>query len=289
MRRFVGDLFKLINEAPVTDIAALGDFSKPGGFTHAADKALVSTPDRLELIKKAWGKSASDFHLYFANFRGGKKFREYGVLSDEHLAELEKILGKKFPLHGDFITIIFTNNSGDKWQAMTPWIIAHRVAHALRASAIDDRGIKSAFLEFENAVGGYLDQLAELHNVNLTHFKSKDEDKYSSFGNGLARDNMHRAMAHAYGSMRSARTHKLRSNFEFNYETIAQYLITGRVNLDKDHRPVVMSYIWGRPQTKSLPADRAEEAEMIKRDFSMEIPHYIDNVLAHATGKVLSM
>lgn len=300
MTRYLGNLHALLSEAPITDIGTLGNFQKPGSFRKAADKALISSPGRLEAIKKAWGKSASDFRLYFANFKRSDmlKWREHGVLSPEEIDGFQESMNQMLPFEAgdDCVTIIFTNNDGDEWRAMTPWIMAHRVGHALRSSR-NDRGITEACDELQKYVEQTLDELGRLSNVRPDQFqpntaadKRRSGDYFQSdYIKTEGRNRMRRAVAHAHGAMRSARSGNLRNHYEFVYDTVAQYLITGRVYLDKEHRPVTVRKNWGRAETRSANKDGTEAIETLKRDFSIEVPHYIDNIMAHATGKILVM
>ncbi len=293
MKHFGRDLHALLNETPVTDIGTIGDFSKPGGFKKAADKALVAGNGRLEAIKSAWGEAAHDFRLFFAQFKGGQKWIETGRLD----GELEERFRQECPQCPqpvpDAVTIVFTNNSGDEWRAMTPWIIAHRVGHALNRHR-GDYNLGMAKKELDQVIERYFDELAQAHNLGHEPYMPRNQrpggmyDSYaSSFTKNQAHDKKRRAVAHAFGAMRSAREGNLRNFNEFINETIAQYLITNKVYLADKHRPVVTRVSWGRPQTQT-PRD-TENVEMIKRDFAMEIPTYIDNMIDRAKGHVFVM
>jgi hypothetical protein len=287
------DLKNLVNEAPVVDIGTMGDFTKKGGFRREADKRLITNPGRLEKIQKAWEKTPYDFKLYFAQFPGGGRYVETGIPTLEDKADIEHRLGQKLPPEGDdCITVVFTNNSGDKWRAMTPWIIAHRVGHAIWAARRKDREIDLAMKEYERVVKGYLEQLAEAHNLGDHHFAPRTgvQDAYQSqFTRNQGQDKKHRAMAHAFGAMKSARDGNLRNSHEFLHELLAQYLITGTVKLADEHRPVVTHHVYGKPQTRTASGDDQATIEMIKRDFAMEVPTYIENILDRLNGRLLVM
>lgn len=296
--RCYGSIFdRLVNEAPVTDIGTIGDFGKKGGFKRTADKALISNPGRLQTIQKAWGKSTHDFKLYFAQFTGGAKYAEHGALHPDEQADIERRIGQKLPPPDpNAVNVLFTNNNGDQWRAMTPWIIAHRVGHVLaRFGRMNDN---DQWNRLERVVFRNLDRLADAHKLDDRHFMPRDNQANQRFGGDLyghaasvrarqATQNKHKAMAHAYGAMRAAREGNFRNPFEFVMDTIAQYLITGRVYLDDNHREVITGHAWGRPQ-KSY-AQNKEYVDLIKRDFSLEVPDYIDAVIEDAKGQWLVM
>lgn len=296
-----GSLFdKLITEAPVTDIGTYGNFDKSGGFTKKADKALVASPVRLQAIKSAFEKSNHDFRLYFAQFPGGGKWLEHGIPTPQELEAIEQKLKTKLPvgdidLSNDATTVIFTNNRGDQWRPMTPWIIAHRIGHAIMSAARKNMTVDTAFKQFREAVEGYLDRIADEHNITHHSFAPRarrDEYQHDSYGyarqaaQNRAKDNRRRAVAHAVGAMRSARENNLRNTLEFVLDTLAQYLITGRVYLAAEHRLLITGHAWGKPQGRTL---NSPEMEMIKRDFEMEMPGLVDNLLHSVKGRTLVM
>jgi len=279
-----------IVEAPVTDIGLLGDFAKPGGFTKRADKALVAGPGRLEAIQQAWGKTDHDFRLYFAQFRGGRNYAEQGIAKPEQLADIEQRLGKPLPKAvPDAITVIFTNNSGDEWRPMTPWIIAHRLGHALWRGRLQDKRIGQDAKDLEEVITRYLDQLSDAHGLEDRHFQTsrRPAETYSLYGNTQIKDRRRLASAHAYGTMRSARQGDLRNVSEFTFETLAQYLLTGKVALNDKPQMIVTHHAWGKPQGSTT--RDAGEVETLSRDFGYEVPQYIDNLLEAAKGKIYLM
>ena len=290
----MGDLF-LVNEAPVTDIGLLGDFSKGGGFKKAADKALVAGPGRLEKIKLAWSKADFDCKLYFAQFAGSQKYVEHGLLTPGDRQDIEKRLKRPLPdADPEAITVLFVGNGGAEWKAMTPWIIAHRFGHAINAASRTDPKIDAELKDLTREIERHLDQLSEAHDLQDHHFAAPTKNDRGSYGYGV-QENMNKAKrrlatANAFGAMRSARTGNLRADFEFTYETIAQFLITGRVYLDKDHRQIITRHVFGRPQSRG-PAgeDGKEQVEMLKRDYEIEIHTYIENLLHRCQGKIFVM
>ena len=46
-------------------------------------------------------------------------------------ANAQRILAGHGP---DVITVVFTNNTGDRRLPLTPWIMAHRIGHAVQAT-----------------------------------------------------------------------------------------------------------------------------------------------------------
>ena len=126
-----------LTEAPLRDYEPLGDFSRTGGFRHAADRALVTNPVAIGKVQHFFNRTPYDFRIFPVQFTGGGRWLETGAVTPERLVEIvgtanaQRILAGHGP---DVITVVFTNNTGDRRLPLTPWIMAHRIGHAVQAT-----------------------------------------------------------------------------------------------------------------------------------------------------------
>lgn len=230
-------------EAPLADYKPIGDFTKPGSFTTTKyDPKLATNPVNIGKAKQFFGNSEFDFRLYPVNKRGLRKYTERGQITRE---ELTNILPEtaELDLDNDSINVFYVSNVGEAKVPFTPWIMAHRIGHAIQASR--DNYI---WTEYEKHVISQLNHLLNQREreANLETLK----------------------LINAMGTMRSARTNKIKRPYEFLYEMFAQYINSGKVTLN------------------AVPGILDQEyADMLADDFG----YYIDSVLGNALNKIFLM
>jgi hypothetical protein len=286
--------FDLLSEAPISDIKVLGNRDRSHSFRRPADRALVAGEGRATAITKAWQKASHDFKLVFVNAVGGRSLLETGIPDQRALEELANMGVRIEPVEGS-ITVIFTNNTGDQWRPMTPWIIAHRFGHAIEAVARKDQDdqIGNRWDELEELVHETLDQLADLHGFAGKRPMSRNNpDRYGysdrSYDQQLT-DNKRRAIAHAYGTMRSARARKIARPYEFHYELFAQYLLTGKVALENPNGRILTHYVYGKPVYAYGAGLDKLEVQQITNRFARDYAIQAGYVLDACEGKLLVM
>jgi len=240
------DLF----EDPISDLDHLGDFTKPGPFRNQLDKKLATHPVSLEKIRNFFKNTDWDIRLYFCNISGTGKHAESGLASD---LELEKIFGKAIADQlmadrDDQITMVFLGNSGAERMPLTPWIIAHRMGHAINAST-GSASRSNAAIYWQEAEWGFFRDVNEvlrdvygIKNVNTRTLIYERTPEY-------------RALFNSIGTQKSSRDHKINRPFEFLYESFAQYLHTGNIVYNPLPRQLGFGkQAWGKP-TRYLIAD----------------------------------
>jgi hypothetical protein len=286
--------FDLLAEAPVSDIKVLGNWDRSHSFKRPADRALVAGEGRATAITKAWRKASHDFKLVFVNAVGGRDLLETGIPGQRELEKLAN-MGVRIEPEEEKITVIFTNNSGDQWRPMTPWIMAHRFGHAVNAAARRDQDsyITQNWQELEQLVFEALDQLADLHGVQAPAPRSRNApDRYgyqNQFAKQQQQDKKRQIMAHAYGTMRSARTRKIARNYEFHYELFAQYLLTGKVSLENPTGKVLTHHVYGKPVYAYGAGHDKFAVQEITGRFARDYEVVAGNVLDACNGKLLVM
>lgn len=272
-----------VNEAPLADYQPMGDFTKPGPF-RGADKRLVPHPTNQLKTEKFFEKTPYDFRLFFSNIPGTGRYSEYGPMEPRVIQEIfganaQQILAG----HEDAITVVFVGNKGDSKVMLTPWMMAHRIGHAVQAGTRLAGG-RGAWREAENHFFRGINQL-------LKDFYGKSSNnRYDSEAN-WALNKEYAALFNAIGTQRSSRTGQIKRPYEFLYELFAQYLGTGRIELNPLPKSKEYGHkAWGRSSQSLRMAPGAEEeskytTEVLARD--MEI--MFGDVLSELVGKVLVM
>jgi hypothetical protein len=182
----------------------------------------------------------------------------------------------------DAITVIFTNNKGDERAPMTPWIMAHRLAHALRRKG------GSA-----NMQGIYMD--AERHLISqvkevMSYYGKKSFVPDKDLETNQRRDQL--AMIYLFNhiaTFKSARDKKIRDWFEVLNELIAQYIISGG---NITFNPPPRCFAGGSRASRQNFCAKSEEmddltahVEMLGRDMN----YMIDQIFSSAIGNIYVM
>jgi hypothetical protein len=271
-----------VSEAPLADYQPLGDFSKPGPF-RGPDKRLVPHPTNQLKAAQFFEQTPYDFRLFFSNISGTGKYSEYGAMDPETVKIIfgDSEAGEQIVRgHENAITIVFVGNKGDSKVMLTPWMMAHRIGHAIQATGRmrqSEGPWKAAEDHFFSTINGLLDE-----------FYGRKGNPGGQLKNELRRE--YSALFNAIGTQRSSRTGQITRPYEFLYELFAQYLGTGRITLNP--LPRQQGYgrkAWGRStQSLRLRGDEQESqytTEVLARDMEL----MFDDVLSSMVGKILVM
>lgn len=279
----IADHVQELNEAPLADYQPMGNFEKPGPF-RGADKKLVPHPTNQLKTARFFEQTPYDFRLFFSNIPGTGRYSEYGPMEPRVVQEIfgknaEQILAG----HENAITVVFVGNKGDSKVMLTPWMMAHRIGHAVQAGTRLAGG-RGAWREAENHFFRGINELLK------TFYGKSSTNRYDSDAN-WALSKEYAALFNAIGTQRSSRKGEIRRPYEFLYELFAQYLGTGQITLNP--LPQQKEYgrkAWGRSSQSLRMTPGAEEeskytTEVLARD--MEI--MFNDVLGELVGKVLVM
>ena len=125
-----------------------GSLSHPdignNSFVSKYDRYLIQKPETEAALRKAFSHLPQTIHVIFFNHKNGlkiaKKFLDLGDLNNtDSPNEMAGLLGKALVAKieemresdPDAIIFVLTHNEGgDKRHPITPWMIAHRMAHA---------------------------------------------------------------------------------------------------------------------------------------------------------------
>ena len=172
---------------------------------------------------------------------------------------------------------------------MTAWTIAHRLGHAIRRDKIFEQYFAKEIMK------DFRELLKEVYGIDKKYSYAPGGGYGGGYGNSQIDEKDLRALAHAVGTMRSARQNNLRNFFEFVYELVAQWIITGNVKFN----PLPMSLIlkkrmaWGRPSndTKRSKLDDIahEDWNETLRGYADKYEHYLDSVFSGLEGRIFVM
>ena len=280
------------NESPLIDYQPIGDFSKPGPFRNPVDKKLATHPTNILKAYKFFENTPYNFRFFVSNISGTGKHKEEGPVSSNTIRQAfpdhaDQILNG----HEDAITVVYVGNSGDARVMFTPWIMAHRLGHAIQAGLRDGYNQNNRRHHPWQQGEGYF-----FNSVNTILEKNYGKGTTREYTRSSVRRDMtpeYNALFNAIGTQHSSRTNQIRRPYEFMYEMFAQYLQTGEVRLNP--LPTNLTYgrqAWGNPthvmNIKSEFSDemyRREESDYLANTMSS----YFDQALGTSIGKILIM
>jgi len=245
----------IISEAPIQDFKTIGDFSKNSSFRDPRDRKILTHQRTIDIIKKKFENTEVDFNMYFVNSLAAGKHSELGTVSLEWVTEnLGEEVASAINSDSDAISVIFTNNKGTQRLVMTPWIIAHRIAHTFF------RYKNREYNMMREAYGGFVRMLSGVMSEYGINFPTSFD--------ALMRDDRATKILMLFmnevGNFNSARNKKLVNGFESLHEMFAQYLITGEVTF----RPLPKVF-GNRNMRFRLKADKDFEYDDIDHSLKM--------------------
>lgn len=278
----------LLNEMPISKFQLMGqwgpDAKRAYGYSKQ-DTGILQSPAAVSKIHKHWSNTQYDFDFYFLRSNKARKQVEVGQVSPEWV---KQNLDVDIQPNEDAITIIFTQNTGAEKIPMTAWTIAHRLGHAIRR----DKNFETYFAN--ELTKDFRELLKEIYGIDRQRQQSMGGYGYG-FNPRQDDEKELRALAHAVGTMRSTRQGNLRNFFEFIYELVAQYIITGRIKFNPIPRSLVLRkrMAWGRPanDTRNSRIDDMahEEWNEMLQGYADKYEHYLDSVFSGLVGKIYVM
>jgi len=252
--------WKDLREAPLADFGAFGDTDTPGSL-RADDLRAIHNPKWREKVYRTFRNTPYDFNVYVYNAPEGiaPVGRGYGFVGDpikvndlknigkyvgiQPLSVIRQLIGKDPPNAEDSITVVLVENEGADRVALTPWILAHRVVHAMLYSAQSDpvRGMQPGQnLQISVHVQNIFKLFSTMFNDIEKSFDQSAHHKHK-FMNLEGTSERINEFAKLIATFRSGRMGKLSNPGEFIVESITQYLVIGKVTfqrpiLDDEHR-----------------------------------------------------
>jgi len=91
------------------------------------------------------------------------------------------------------------------------------------------------------------------------------------------------------GTFRSARNKKLREDFEFLNEVIAQYIITGKITFNPIPQKIVLKKAWGNDADGVRLRGDPDDANQMLDTLSRDLEYYIENMFSQSIGRIFVM
>lgn len=258
-------------EAPISDITAM-HMDRDGSFRPEDQKKITSTEWR-ERVIRLFRNSPYDFKLFIVNGDENNKVLMKGktwidrldvsvnnvknYVGLHSLQWAESIVGH--PLDGHGITVLMFNNEGSERVGLTPWIVAHRIAHMFLES--NQRAENDQINRLSDSLGQALSSL-------LYYLESQEPfNKTLRYGDADYAD-----IFKALSPFRTARTGNVRDRGEYGVELMTQFLISGKVTFLHD---------WIKGERVQPHEFSPIEQEIIK--VAQTITHDVDTMILRAS------
>ncbi len=214
------ELFTKLDEMPLGRFDPSGVGVNPEQYSPA-DTKLLTSPNYEAKLSRALSKSPMTINVLTVAIPKAKwedpeasmdMLDLYGTVDDYKFQELMRSRGVQLPdletTEGVINILILSNTPGQFNHPITPWMMAHKIAHVV----MEETGLRGAInnainIAWEDATGDYLD------------VGTLDDDKDEVFAKMLP-----------MFTMRSARTGNM-NHSEVVIELMTQYLINGRITL----------------------------------------------------------
>ena len=231
-----------VKAMPLTRYERIGDFDKSHSFRHANDRKILTNPRAIEKLHKRFAGTSVDFEFYMVNLPGYSKFINIGQIEKLFIQRNMSQLAEWFDANGwpgnNSINVIYTNNLGNNRLPMTPWILAHRLSHAMATS-------------FGRTSPNPMYKLLHIYYDHIKYI-AIDYHNDKSFIDNIGSFLLEKNIANNIGTTRAARNHKLTSAYELFHELFAQYILTGEVHkLNLPPRQIATRFTYGNPRPRN--------------------------------------
>lgn len=225
-------------DQPVT---LIGDFTKANSFDKSRDRmAIVASLDHInDTFSNLPGKH--EFRYYISNMEGHERYCEYGLVSIPTVSRIFPDMAHRMAAdaHEGKIVVILTNNIGDRPVAPSAWIIAHRTGHAFSVpnNKMDSR--QGAAINSYLVAQRYMITMVKDITAIVSPFKDIRIGSRIGYDGDDSTKIMRLIFEHV-GTCKSARLKLLYRPMEFLHELFAQYVITGKVQLNRFNGPDII-------------------------------------------------
>jgi hypothetical protein len=270
---------RILNEDALDNLEIRGDWEngKPYGYDKPSIK-MMANPLTAERIKKKWAKLDYPVNAYIIKGPKIHTYTELGRVPWKFVRDKMKLEDMNYD--DDAITCIFTNNKGAEKIPMTPWTLAHRLGHAMARDTMRNER-PYMYREVERTVEKLFLRVAEYYGKRPTPYTNTLDEPFK------------KALAQSLGTFKSARDRNLRASFEFVNESIAQFIITGKITLNRDLPKILpVRFAWGKPQGSYLrftDEHTKEDLEDIINDYENQLYNNIDALFGSSIGNIYVM
>lgn len=298
----LNDLTRPIFEAPIDDYALIGrwgDKERSHSFSDERDRRLVQNPKMIEKVRQKFGQTEVVMNFYFVNLPGAGKLAERGFVSTDWLSDnmpqaWQDIASRQTQQDTDWknaVNVIFVGNAGFRKIPMTPWMMAHRIGHAINAS---DRGWREPGSPVQNAVYHWNEIRNDIQRTTMDIFREvygiDTQTRYRTGRKYFWDDKIVAKFYEQIGTMLSARQGNLGGRAgEFVYELFAQHITTGKIQFNPIPE-VFGTKGEGYWRMQHNPDEDREYGEyMLNRGLALMLPDHFDSALYSLYGEFLVM
>lgn len=294
------NLYELLREAPIEDFQVLSNFKQPNRGWKPADRRLLTHPKTVERVKNFFRNSPYDIRILLVNSKESSRYVEVGIVSMEWLEynmyhtfqEIKDLSYPNNPFGEESINIIYTNNSGSEWRPMSPWIMAHRMGHAIFNDFNRGNtpvGTSDILPSLEKEILGYIKDILANYRAIIQRNSGPGDISYSRFYN-IRNQKLFNQFLCMIGPSRACRENKLRNGYEFIYECFAKYLVTGSLEFRSAPEQMLLGYAWGKPRySPKLGNEELTEVNHLLSIMAQVMEQEFDRALSYAMGKVMVM
>lgn len=283
---------QFLMEAPIGDYKTIGNFDKGSSYRHLRDRKMITSPRAIDIVKKKFNNNENTFNLYFVNSAAADKWTEVGVVDLDWVKKnLGEEVAKEVSPHygGDDINVIFTNNKGAENMPMTPWMMAHRIAHALgRRGGYPSRNQVSSYKEANDVIINCMKRIFEFYNISW----DVRPDQYTG-GEYRKTRKSQLMMKHFFTSVctfRSARKNQIREWFEVLHELFAQYITTGKIKFNPVPKTFGSKIAFGKGTGQySIKDSDMQDANEHLENLAEDLKWIFEGMLTEVSGKILVM
>lgn len=222
--------WKELSEAPISNLSAVGDLDQEGSFRDSDLKA-IRNPKWVKKVTDLYAKVPFPINLYLYNAHQAKYLTADGEIDVRDLSKIRTyagginlrqarmIIGELPDNWSESLNVILMTNEGDGRMALTPWMIGHRLVHALLSQTQRDalpQGSGSLFAIY-----------SDLINSLRRFLDASPLFDYDPDGNQPAQ------VARVFGTTRAAREGKHINDGEWLVDMCTQWLVRGKVFLQR--------------------------------------------------------
>ena len=230
----------------------------------------------------------NDFDLYFVNDKrvNNPSFREVGYKHLDFVRNIMQITPEEIPdPSDDRITIIYTGNFGDERYMASGWILAHRFGHAISRS--DNSTVGDLWRKFiKNLADIFKDILSKVYNIEV------DLNMRGNYSQINKNQKILKFAAQQIGTMKSARENNLRNWYEFAYELLAQYLISGKIKFNPLPKSIIIGFgPYGRKEMRYTKSEESrQDINSSELDYyASTIEYQLEEILGACLNKIFVM
>lgn len=275
---------RFLAEMPIKNYQTIGNFEKPGAF-KGPDQKLMNHPGYIRKLERFFSRSRYDMNFWMSHKPGMRREREQGIISPEKVRELFPKEADAILKEGeDAITIIFLGNYGDNKVMMTPWIVAHRMGHAFQASSRFNKKNTPGDLwkEMEQSI------FKEIHDMMRDKYGLLPYNPFDRYNPEL--NDSYRQIFEAIGTSKSARDKNLPRPYEFLYECLAQFIMSGEIKFNPmPQRIGAGKKTFGRYQSSYRWNGTDEERKEFADDLADLMTWRMDDILSGSLNDIFLM